>query len=120
LGRQRKIVEAFLTASRDGDFEGLLAVLDPDVVFRADEAAVRLGSQAELHGAAAVAAAFKGRAQAAKPALASGAPALAVILGGQLRVLLRLTFRGDRIVGVEAVADAERLQASDVDILGNP
>ena len=120
LGRQRKIVEAFLTASRDGDFEGLLAVLDPDVVFRADEAAVRLGSQAELRGAAAVAAAFKGRAQAAKPALASGAPALAVILGGQLRVLLRLTFRGDRIVGVEAVADAVRLQAFDVDILGNP
>lgn len=117
LGRQRKIVEAFLTASRDGDFEGLLAVLDPDVVFRADEAVTRLGSQAEIRGAAAVAAAFKGRAKAAKPALADGLPALAVILGGQLRILLRLSFRGDRIVGVEAIADPERLSSFDLEIL---
>ena len=72
LGRQRQIVEAFLAASRDGDFEGLLAVLDPDVVFRADPAAQRLGSLAEIRGAAAVAETFKGRAQAAKPALVDG------------------------------------------------
>jgi RNA polymerase sigma factor (sigma-70 family) len=117
LGRQRKIVEAFLAASRDGDFEGLLAVLDPDVVFRADEAVIRLGSQAEIRGATAVAAAFKGRAKAAKPALANGSPALAVILGGQLRILLRLSFRSDRIVGVEAIADPERLPAFDLEIL---
>jgi RNA polymerase sigma factor (sigma-70 family) len=117
LGRQRKIVEAFLTASRDGDFEGLLAVLDPDVVFRADEAVMRLGSQAEIRGAAEVAAAFKGRAKAAKPALANGSPALAVILGGQLRILLRLSFRDDRIVGVEAIADPERLPSFDLEIL---
>jgi len=116
LSRQRKIVEAFLTASRDGDFEGLLAVLDPDVVFHADEAVMRLGSQAEIRGAAAVAAAFKGRARAAKPALADGVPALAVILGGRLRILLRLTFRDDRIVGVEAIADAERLRSFDLEI----
>ena len=115
---QRKIVEAFLNASRDGDFEGLLAVLDPDVVFRADEAVMRLGSQAEIRGAAAVATAFKGRARAAKPALADGMPAIAVILGGQLRILLRLTFRDDRIAGVEAIADAERLQSFKLEILG--
>jgi RNA polymerase sigma-70 factor (ECF subfamily) len=114
---QRKIVEAFLNASRDGDFEGLLAVLDPDVVFRADEAVMRLGSQAEIRGAAAVATAFKGRARAAKPALADGMPAIAVILGGQLRILLRLTFRDDRIAGVEAIADAERLQSFKLEIL---
>jgi RNA polymerase sigma-70 factor (ECF subfamily) len=117
VSRQRKIVEAFLTASRDGDFEGLLAVLDPDVVFRADEAVMRLGSQAEIRGATAVATAFKGRARAAKPALADGMPALAVILGGQLRILLRLTFRDDRIAGVEAIADAERLQSFKLEIL---
>ena len=117
LGRQRQIVEAFLTASRDGDFEGLLAVLDPDVLFHADDAAMRLGAQAEIRGATAVAAAFKGRAQAARPALADGAPALAVILGGQLRILLRLTFRDDRIVGVEAIAEAERLRSFDLEIL---
>jgi RNA polymerase sigma-70 factor (ECF subfamily) len=117
LSRQRTIVEAFLRASRDGDFEGLLAVLDPDVVFRADEAVMRLGSQAEIRGATAVATAFKGRARAAKPALADGAPALAVILRGRLHILLRLSFRGDRIMGVEAIADAKRLEAFDIEIL---
>ncbi len=117
FSRHKKIVDAFLKASRDGDFEGLLAVLDPDVVFRADQAAQRLGSLAEIRGAAAVAATFKGRAQAARPALVDGALALAVILGGQLRVVVRLTLRGERIAAVEAVADAERIQAFDVEVL---
>jgi RNA polymerase sigma-70 factor (ECF subfamily) len=117
LGRQRQIVEAFLAASRGGDFEGLLAVLDPDVVFRADDAAQRLGSLAEIRGAAAVAETFKGRAQAAKPALVDGALALAVIMGGQLRIVLRLTMKDDRIAGVEAIADAERLGQFDLELL---
>jgi RNA polymerase sigma factor (sigma-70 family) len=115
--RQRQIVEAFLAASRGGDFEGLLAVLDPDVVFRADDAAQRLGSLAEIRGATAVAETFKGRAQAAKPALVDGALALAVIMGGQLRIVLRLTMKGDRIAGVEAIADAERLGQFDLEML---
>jgi RNA polymerase sigma factor (sigma-70 family) len=112
--RQRRIVEAFLAASRDGDFEGLLAVLDPDVVFRADAAAQRLGSLAEIRGATAVAETFKGRAQAAKPALVDGGPALAVILGGQLRIVLQFTIVGDMIAAVEATADPERIAAFDV------
>jgi RNA polymerase sigma-70 factor, ECF subfamily len=116
LGRQRKIVDAFLAASRGGDFEGLLAVLDPDVVFRADQAAQRLGSLAEIRGAAAVAETFKGRAQAAKPALVDGEMALAVIMGGQLRIVLRMTMTGDRIVAVEAVADAERIGQFEVEL----
>jgi RNA polymerase sigma factor (sigma-70 family) len=119
LGRQRRIVEAFLAASRSGDFEGLLAVLDPDVVFRADAAAQRLGGLAEIRGAAAVAETFKGRAQAARPALVDGAMALAVILGGRLRIVLRLTITGDRIAAVEAVADAERISRFDVEVLDN-
>jgi RNA polymerase sigma factor (sigma-70 family) len=117
LGRQRKIVDAFLAASRGGDFKGLLAVLDPDVVFRADDAAVRLGSLAEIRGAAAVAETFKGRAQAARPALVDGAPALAVIMGGRLRIVLRLTISNDRIAAVEAVANAERISQFDVSVL---
>src|SRR5216117_2273177 len=60
FGRQKDIVDAFLKASREGDFEGLLAVLDPDVVFRADTAAQRLGSLAEIRGATAVAKTFEG------------------------------------------------------------
>ena len=117
LSRQRTIVEAFLAASRNGDFEGLLAVLDPDVVFRADQAAQRLGSLAEIRGAAAVAETFKGRAKAARPALVDGAMAVAVIFGGRLRIVLRLTLAGDRIAGVEAVADAERIGAFAVEVL---
>ncbi|WP_454616724.1 sigma-70 family RNA polymerase sigma factor [Bradyrhizobium cenepequi] len=115
--RQRKVVEAFLAASRDGDFEGLLAVLDPEVVFRADAAAQRLGSLAEIRGATAVAETFKGRAQTAKPALVDGGPGLAVILGGQLRIVLQFTIVGDRIVAFEAIADAERIAALGVEIL---
>lgn len=117
LSRQRQIVEAFLAASRSGDFEGLLAALDPDVVFRADHAAQRLGSLAEIRGAAAVAETFKGRAQAAKPALVDGALAVAVIFGGRLRIVLRLTIAGDKIAEVEAVADAERIGGFDVEVL---
>lgn len=117
FSRQKKIVDAFLAASRNGDFEGLLAVLDPDVVFRADRVAQRLGSLAEIRGAAAVAETFKGRAQAAKPALVDGALAIAVILGGQLRVVLRLTISGERISAVDAVADTEAIGSFDVEVL---
>jgi RNA polymerase sigma-70 factor, ECF subfamily len=115
--RHRGIVEAFLAASRDGDFEGLLAVLDPDVVLRADAAAQRLGSQAEIRGATAVAETFKGRAQAAKPALVDGAPGLAVILGGQMRIVLQFSIVGDRIAAMEATADPGRIAALDVEVL---
>jgi RNA polymerase sigma-70 factor (ECF subfamily) len=115
--RRKKIVDAFLKASRESDFEGLLAVLDPDVVLRADAAAQRLGSLAEIRGATAVAEAFKGRAQAAKPALVDGTLAVAVIVGGQLRIVLHLALSGERISAVEAVADAERLGSFDVAVL---
>jgi RNA polymerase sigma factor (sigma-70 family) len=117
VSRQRKVVDAFLAASRGGNFEALLAVLDPDVVFRADHAAVRMGGQAEIRGAAAVAETFKGRAQAAKPALIDGAVGLAVIMGGQLRIALNLTIARDRIVEIEAVADPERLRQFDLTVL---
>ncbi|MBR1143306.1 sigma-70 family RNA polymerase sigma factor [Bradyrhizobium sp. AUGA SZCCT0431] len=117
FSRQKQIVDAFLAASRSGDFEGLLAVLDPDVVFRADQAAQRLGSLPEIRGAAAVAETFKGRAQAAKPALVDGALAVAVVLGGQLRIVLRLTISGERISAVDAVADAEAIGTFDVEVL---
>jgi RNA polymerase sigma-70 factor (ECF subfamily) len=117
VARQRKVVDAFLAASRGGDFEALLAVLDPDVVFRADPVAVRMGGLPEIRGAAAVAETFKGRAQAAKPALIDGAVGLAVIFGGRLRIALNLTITGDRIVGIEAVADPERLRQFDLTVL---
>ncbi|WGS00082.1 sigma-70 family RNA polymerase sigma factor [Bradyrhizobium sp. ISRA443] len=116
LSRQRGIVEAFLAASRNGDFEGLLAVLDPDVVVRADQAAQRLGSLPEIRGAVAVAEAFKGRAQAARPALVDGEIGAAVILGGQLRIVLRITIADDRIAAIDAVAEAGEIETFDVEV----
>jgi len=117
LPRQRAIVEAFLAASKRNDFEALVAVLAPDVVFRSDAVAIKMGGAAELRGAEAVANTFKGRAQAARPAVVDGALALAVMFGGRLRLVLRLAIEGDRIVAIEAVADRERIAAFDVALL---
>ena len=108
--RQREIVDAFLAASRAGDFDALLAVLDPDVVFRADHIAVKMGGVAQLRGAAAVAETFRGRAQAAKPALVDGAVGVAVIMGGRLRIMLRLTIAEGRIAAINAIADPAQLR----------
>jgi RNA polymerase sigma-70 factor (ECF subfamily) len=114
LQRDRKVVDAFLAASRNGDFAALLEVLDPEIVFRADPVAVRMGSLAEIHGAAAVAEVFKGRAQAAKTALVDGAMGVAVIFGGQLRIVLAVTIEGDKISEINAIADPDGIKAFDV------
>jgi RNA polymerase sigma-70 factor (ECF subfamily) len=112
--RRHDIVEAFLAASRNGDLVGLLRVLDPDVVFRPDAVAQRMGNVGELRGAEQVAAMFKGRAQAAKTALIDGAVGIAVAFGGHLRIVMRVTFTGDRIAGLDAVADPAALMRLDV------
>jgi RNA polymerase sigma-70 factor (ECF subfamily) len=117
LTRQREVVDAFLAAARGGDFDALLAVLDPDVVFRADPVAVRMGGQAEIRGAAGVAATFKGRAQAAKPALVDGEIGIAVAFGGHLRIVLVLTMTDGKIAEINAIADPERLGQFDVTAL---
>src|SRR6185369_3961551 len=84
VASQRRVVDAFLAAARSGDIAGLLAVLDPDVVLRADRTAVRLGDVTELRGAEVVAANFKGKAQAARPALINGALGVVVAPQGHL------------------------------------
>lgn len=115
--RRKNVVAAFLSASRDGDFSGLLAVLDPDVVFHADADAVRLGSLAEMHGAQAVATNFKGKATAAKLALIDGQLGLAVILGGQLKVVVLMEVEGDQIIAIDSIADPARIAACEVEYL---
>jgi RNA polymerase sigma-70 factor (ECF subfamily) len=117
LSRQRKVVDAFLAASRSGDFAALLELLDPDVVFRADAVAVKMGSLPEISGAAAVAEVFKGRAQGAKPAMIDGALGAAVVLGGRLRIVLAITIQDDRISEINAIADPDEIKGFDVEAL---
>src|SRR6266566_9086298 len=114
VARQRQLVDAFLAASRGGDFAALLAVLDPEVVLRTDPAAVQMGAAAEVRGAQAVADTFKGRARAAQPALVNGAAGLVWRTGGQPRVVFQFTTGGGKIVAIDLVADPARLRQLDV------
>ncbi|MDQ0564038.1 RNA polymerase sigma-70 factor (ECF subfamily) [Rhizobium mesoamericanum] len=108
--RKKQIINAFLAASRLGDLKALLSILDPQVVFTPDAAAMQYNpSVRELRGADAVAETFKGRAQAAQPAMIDGEFGFVVAVNGQLRVVLLLTFNGEKIAGIDAVADAEFL-----------
>ena len=111
--RRREIVDAFLAASRGGDFEALLAVLDPNVVLRADRAAVASGADEEVRGAAAVAETFSGRARAARPALIDGEVGLVWAQHGEPRVVFDFTIEDGRIVAIDLVADPDRLRNLD-------
>jgi RNA polymerase sigma factor (sigma-70 family) len=113
----QQVVDAFLAASRNGDFEGLLAVLDPDVVVRADDAAARLGGSYEMRGAGAVARAFLGRAQAARSALVDGTVGAVVAPHGQLLLVVRFTIANGRIIEIDAVGNPERLEQFDLAVL---
>lgn len=117
LTGRREIVDAFLAASRGGDFDALLALLDPDVVLRADVAAVRMGSAPEVLGAADVAATFSGRARAAQPALVNGAAGAVWAPGGLPRVVFAFTIAGGKIFQIEMIADPARLSELDLSIL---
>jgi len=117
LSRQRAVVDAFLAAARGGDFEALLAVLDPDVVVRADRAAVRAGASREVRGAVAVAGTFSGRARFTRPALVNGAAGAVWAPGGRPRVVFGFTITGGKVVGIELLADPERLRELDLVVL---
>jgi RNA polymerase sigma factor (sigma-70 family) len=119
LARQRAVVDAFLAASREGDFDALVALLDPEVVVRADRAAVRSGASEEVRGAAAVAGTFSGRARAARPALVDGAPGAVWAPGGRPRVAFGFTVTSGRIVRIDLLADPERLARSQLAELGD-
>ncbi|HEV2322363.1 MAG TPA: sigma-70 family RNA polymerase sigma factor [Terracidiphilus sp.] len=108
-GRRREIVNAFLTAARGGDFQGLLAILDPNVVVRADAAAQKLGANVELRGAENVAGRFATHARGARPALVGGIAGLAWAPGGKVRVAFNFTIVGGKIAAVELIADPERI-----------
>ena len=115
--RQRQVVEAFLAASRRGDFDALLALLDPSVVARADAAAVAAGAAPEVRGAAEVATTFAGRARAARPALVDGLVGLAWAPGGRPRVVFDFTTENGRIVAIDLIADPVRLGELELELL---
>jgi RNA polymerase sigma-70 factor (ECF subfamily) len=119
LARQRAVVDAFLAASREGDFDALVALLDPEVVVRADRAAVRAGASEEVRGVAAVAGTFSGRARAARPALVDGAPGAVWAPGGRPRVAFGFTVTSGRIVRIDLLADPERLARLQLAELGD-
>ncbi len=117
LTRQREMVDAFLAVSRGGDFDALLAVLDPDVVLRADRAAVHAGASREVRGAAAVVGTFSGRARFAQPALVNGAVGAVWAPRGRPRVVFGFTITRGKIVEIDILADPTRLRQLDLAVL---
>jgi RNA polymerase sigma-70 factor (ECF subfamily) len=122
--RQREVIRAFLAASQGGDFAALLAILDPDVVLRADAAAIE-GNRArasenvpelapEIRGRDSIATIFRGRAKAAQLAAVDGDAGLVFAFGGQPRMLVDFVLEKGRIVEINMIANPERIAARDI------
>jgi RNA polymerase sigma-70 factor, ECF subfamily len=111
--RQREVVDAFLAASRAGDFEALVAVLDPDVVFRIDSGGTGPLARAPITGAPAVAQQLLARgsrfAPHARPAIVNGTAGLIVAPGRRLRAVVSFTIVAGRIAAIDLITDAEKL-----------
>jgi RNA polymerase sigma-70 factor (ECF subfamily) len=118
ITRQRKVVDAFLAAVRGGDFEGLLAVLDPDVVLRSDHIP---GGFKEIRGARTIAEQalmFSRLAGSVQPVLVNGAAGIASLRpGGQLFSVMGFTIRGNSIVEIDVMRDPARLNRLDLTAL---
>jgi RNA polymerase sigma factor (sigma-70 family) len=120
LDTQHEVVDAFLAAARDGDFEALLQILDPDVVLRADLGALVTGAPREVRGAAAVARQALGYSRLGllmQPALINGAAGLVSTRDGEPFSIGGFTIVGRRIVAMDILADPERLRRLDLTIL---
>src|SRR5512146_1207737 len=117
--QEREVVNAFLKALRSGDFEGLVAVLDPNVVVRIDEAAGRPGAPREIRGAenwARGAIAFRQMARFVEPMLVDGGVGLVFAPGGKLERALRVRFENGKIAEVEIIGEASRLQRLELEV----
>jgi RNA polymerase sigma factor (sigma-70 family) len=127
LPSQREVAQAFMAASRDGNLEAVLAVLDPDVVLRVDPVAVKAAAAneargaprlvRELRGAVDVARVFLGSAQAARPVLVDGTPGAAWAPGGHPRAIWTFKVEQGRIVEMQVIADAQAIARLDVLLL---
>jgi RNA polymerase sigma factor (sigma-70 family) len=127
LPSQREVAEAFMAASRDGDLEAVLAVLDPQVILRVDPAAVKAAAAnaakgaprlvPEVRGAADVARVFLGSAQVARPALVDGTPGAAWAPGGRPRAVWSFKVGQGRIVEVQFIVDPKAIARLEVLLL---
>jgi ketosteroid isomerase-like protein len=111
FARRQQVVDAFLAASREGDFEGLVAVLDPDVVFRAETQA---GKLPQVTGAESVAHRVLARgsrlAPFGRPAIVNGDPGVVVVRGGTTVAVVRFGVERGRIAAIDVLADPARLR----------
>jgi RNA polymerase sigma-70 factor (ECF subfamily) len=120
LDQQRAVIDAFLAATRVGDFQGLLALLDPDVVLRSDGVVtreIRGASEYARRAAAGGARAAASGAWTVQPALVNGAVGIIVAPRGHLTMVLEFTIENDKIVAVDAITDPERLKALELAVL---
>jgi RNA polymerase sigma factor (sigma-70 family) len=124
LARQREVVDAFFAAARGGDFDALVAVLDPDVVLRSDAGARRPAASVVTRGAAAVARQaimFALPAARLRPAVVNGAAGVVVTVRGRPVAVMGFTVAGGRIVEIDAIADPERVRGLAAAVLaGDP
>lgn len=117
LARQRRVVDAFFAASRDGDFDALLEVLDPDVELRIDGGILRAEASLVLHGADAVAAhttTYSKLYPFVRPALVNGAAGAVVAPRGRVLSVMAFTVTNEKIVQIDALLDPERLAQLDL------
>ena len=117
---QRRVVDAFLVAARGGDFDALVALLDPDVVLRADRAAGPTPVPVELRGAANVAKGARlasARTPFTQLALVDGSVGLVMAPKGRLAVVLVFTVADDRVTAIDVVADPDRLRGLELGVL---
>jgi RNA polymerase sigma factor (sigma-70 family) len=117
LTRQREVVDAFFAAARAGDFEALVAVLDPDVVLRSDGGAARPAASVVVHGARAVAGramTFAGLSPFVRPALVNGVAGVVVAPHGRPFSVMAFTVQHGRIVAIDSLADPDRLRRLDL------
>jgi hypothetical protein len=122
LARQREVVDAFFAAAHRGDFDALVAVLDPDVVARTDGGTANPDASMVLRGAAAVAGRSLAIAQPSalkRPALVNGAAGVVVTVGERPVAVLGFTVSGGKIVEIDAIVDPERLRRLDLAALDN-
>jgi RNA polymerase sigma factor (sigma-70 family) len=122
LTNQRAVLDAFFAASRNGDFDALVAVLDPDVVLRSDGGTARPRLTMVIHGARAVAGQAlisRGLSPFVRPALINGAAGVVVAARGRPLFVMAFTVASGKIVAIDVLADPERLQKLDLAVLDN-